>query len=55
MSISVLILVELLSSESDSGTPLIQRGVLSSAEQCHTQVYEDDLSNEDELKNEVDF
>ena len=31
---------------------LIQLGFLSSAEQCHTQIYEDDLNNEDDLKND---
>ena len=31
---------------------LIKVGFLSLAEQCHTQVYDDDLNNEDNLKNE---
>ena len=38
-----------------SGTTLIGPGVLSSTEQCHAQVHEDNHNNKNDLKTEDDL
>ena len=49
------LLVEIFAFISDSDTPPIHLGVLSLTEQCHTQVYVDNLKNKDDHKSKDDL